>query len=318
MKRPHDIFPDLSNEYRDALWDYVAGGGETPLHKAYELGRLALASRTGLLGLVNMHQAAVVSLAQRIETDPAVFARLLQAANHFLLESLSPFEMMQLGNQESNAALRRLNEILEEEARRIAHILHDEAAQLLASVYLELADILRETPPAPVQLHVERITAHLDQVREQLRRLSHELRPPILDQLGLLPALQFLADGFRKRTGLDVTIENLTDHKGRFPPTIETALYRAVQEALNNVSRHAQAVHTRISVWNTKWTVYCSVKDDGRGFTPSPPGTDTAPRGLGLLGIQERVSSLHGSLQIDSTPGAGTELVISIPLGSDT
>lgn len=317
MKPTRVIFPDLTGEYREALRDYLSGGGEAPLHKAYELGRQALASGTGLLALVDMHQTAAIEFARTCSLDPTALDNTLRGSGRFLLESLSPFQMMQLGNQESNAALRRLNEILEEEARRIAHILHDEAAQLLASAYLELAQISREAPPPQVQRRVETITTHLDLVREQLRRLSHELRPPILDQLGLLPALQFLADGFRKRTGLDVTISNRTENRGRFPPPIETALYRAVQEALNNVSRHAKAKRTEVSVWNTKWTVNCVVKDDGQGFTPSAPGTDTAPRGLGLLGVQERVHSLHGTFKLDSAPGAGTELTISIPLGSD-
>lgn len=316
MNRGHVMAPALLDEYREALRDYLGGGGEASLHKAYELGRQALASGTGLMGLVDIHQSAAAEVLQaRAAAQPA--PGLQRSAGRFLMESLSPFEMMQLGNQESNAALRRLNEILEEEARRIAHVLHDEAAQLLASVYLELAEIQREAPPAPVRERVERITSHLDLVREQLRRLSHELRPPILDQLGLMPALQFLADGFRKRYALDVVINNNTDRGGRFPKAIETALYRAVQEALNNVIRHAQARCTAVTVWNTKWTVCCSIKDDGKGFNPSPPGTDTAPRGLGLLGIQERVASLHGNLKVDSAPGVGTELLISIPLGSD-
>lgn len=318
MNRGHVRAPGLQDEYREALRGYLNGGGEADLHKAYELGRQALASGIGLLGLVDVHQAAASELLQAWSGSPATAASGLHSTGRFLLETLSPFEMMQLGNQESNAALRRLNEILEEEARRIAHVLHDEAAQLLASVYLELAEIQREAPPAAVRERVERITSHLHLVREQLRQLSHELRPPILDQLGLLPALQFLADGFRKRSGLDVTIENRTEYRGRFPKAIETAFYRAVQEALNNVIRHAGAKHTAVTVWNTKWIVYCSIKDDGKGFTPSPPGTDTAPRGLGLLGIQERVASLHGTLKVDSAPGAGTELLISIPLGSNT
>src|SRR5690606_38506679 len=159
-------------------------------------------------------------------------------AGRFLIECLSPFEVLQLGNKEANAALRRLNQILEEEAKRIAHVLHDEAAQMLATVYLELSDLMREAPDT-VGEHVKRITSHLDTVREQLRRLSHELRPPILDQLGLLPALQFLGDGYRKRTALDVTVSGSVS--GRFHPEIETAIYRAVQESLNNVVRHANA-----------------------------------------------------------------------------
>lgn len=307
---PHD----LVDMYTQALKDYLTSGGEAPLHQAYELGRQALDSGVGLLGLVNIHREAASALLSKANGDAL---RQFRDAHHFLLESMAPFEMMQVGNQESNAALRRLNGILEEEAKRIAHILHDEAAQLLASVYLELAEILREVPPTPVRMHVEHITAHLDQVREQLRQLSHELRPPILDQLGLMPALQFLADGFRKRTGLQVEVENALAIDGRLPQGIETAFYRAVQEALNNVTRHAHAHNAHVRVWTDDKMVYCGVKDDGIGFSASAKGADALPRGLGLLGIQERIASLHGNFSVISTPGAGTELCISAPLGSN-
>src|SRR5690242_162113 len=237
---------DLGAMYKQALEEYLTGGGETSLHQAYELGRRVLDSGSGLLGLVNLHQEAAATLLKQANGDAQ---RQFREAHSFLMESMAPFEMMQVGNQESNAALRRLNAILEEEAKRIAHTLHDEAAQLLASVYLELAEIQREAPPAPIRKHVERITSHLDQVREQLRRLSHELRPPILDQLGLMPALQFLADGFRKRNRLQVHIVNrITDLPARLPQSVETALYRAVQEALNNVTRHARAGSATVQV----------------------------------------------------------------------
>jgi len=305
---------DLAAMYTQALKEYLTSGGETPLHQAYELGRQALDSGVGLLGLVNIHRQAASALLSKADGDAL---RQFREAHHFLLESMAPFELMQVGNQEANAALRRLNGILEEEAKRIAHILHDEAAQLLASVYLELAEILREVPPTPVREHVERITAHLDQVREQLRRLSHELRPPILDQLGLMPALQFLADGFRKRSGLQVPIENAITIEGRLSQGIETALYRAVQEALNNVTRHAHARSARVRVWTEDNMVHCSIKDDGIGFSASSKGEDAIPHGLGLLGIQERIASLHGNFKVISTPGAGTELRIGIPLGSN-
>lgn len=314
MKRMRTPYDGLTEMYRQALKEYLTEGGEAPLHQAYELGRQALDSSTGLLGLMSIHQEATTSLAKKANGD--ALQRFLDV-HHFLLESMAPFEMMRIGNQESNAALRRLNVILEDEAKRIAHTLHDEAAQLLASVYLELAEILREDPPAPIRTHVERITSHLDRVREQLRQLSHELHPPILDQLGLLPALQFLADGFQKRTGLRVGIENAVAHEGRLPKTIETALYRTVQEALNNITRHAQAHNARVRVWTEGRVVYCNVKDDGIGFSLSPTGTDGVPCGLGLLGIRERIASLYGTFELSSAPGAGTELVIAIPLGSN-
>jgi signal transduction histidine kinase len=306
----HSFSPDLHETYRKALRDYLTDGGEAPLLQAYELGRQALGTGVGLLGLVNIHQAAVVSLVKSHNGE----ARRLDDAHHFLIESMSPFEMMQIGNRESNAALRRLNNILEEEAKRIAHTLHDEAAQLLASVYLELAEIQRQTPPAELRQHVDRIAEHLDQVKDQLRRLSHELRPPILDQLGLMPALQFLTDGFRKRAGLTIVVDNAIADHGRLPPQVETALYRAVQEALNNIVRHAQAQCVWISIWLDQQVVFCSIRDDGRGFAPSlSPGQ----HGLGLMGIRERISSLYGAFEVNSTPGSGTELRISIPLGSN-
>jgi signal transduction histidine kinase len=306
--------PDLHDMYRTALKSYLADGGEAPLHEAYELGRQAMGSGVGLLGLVNIHHTALTAL---IRESPGDMAQRLEGSYRFLVESMSPFEMMQIGHQESNAALRRLNGILEEEAKRIAHTLHDEAAQLLASAYLEIAEIQRESPPPSIREHVDRISEQLDMVSDQLRRLSHELRPPILDQLGLLPALQFLADGFRKRAGLKIDIENALEDQGRLPQPVETALYRTTQEALNNVVKHAQASCVGIKVWSEDGLVHCSIKDDGKGFAAPALAGSAQAHGLGLLGMRERINSLHGSFEVISRTGAGTELRIGIPLGSN-
>jgi signal transduction histidine kinase len=304
---------DLDESYRAALREYLAQGGEAPLLQAYELGRQALDSGVGLLGLVNIHENAVAEVITKANGQTA---RHLHGAHQFLLESMAPFEMMQIGHREANAALRRLNNVLEDEAKRIAHALHDEAAQLLASVYLELAEIQRLAPPQAIRTHTERISSQLDVVSDQLRRLSHELRPPILDQLGLMPALEFLADGFRKRAGLKVEIDNFIADRGRLPQLIETALYRTVQEALNNVMKHAHAQRVRVRIWIEQQLVCCTVKDDGAGFQTSG-GSDTGPGGLGLVGIRERIGSLHGAFEINSRPGSGTELRVSIPLGEN-
>lgn len=302
----------LGDHYRRALHDFLQNGGERPLHQAYELGRAALQSGLSILELVNVHDSLTRTLLGENPSCDAALLEQLEAAERFLVECLSPFEMLQLGNRESIAALKRLNAILEDEAKRIAHVLHDEAAQLLASVYLELSELQRDTPDSPpVHERVARITAHLDQVREQLRRLSHELRPPILDKLGLLPALEFLSDGYRKRAALNVDVDGILS--GRLPAEVETAFYRVVQEALNNISRHAHAHNVQIRVRRASGRVRCTISDDGVGFNKKTVFTRSGSKGLGLIGIQERVAALHGTFDIRSVPGSGTRLSISIP-----
>ena len=306
--------PQLYTSYEQALSQYLKEGGETALHEAYEYGRQALDSRMQLLNFIDMHQNALSKVINPEESEQAQ----IEAANKFLLEALSPYEMLLISNAESNAALRRLNQILEEEARRIAHTLHDEAAQMLASVYLEIAEINREKPGKRIVKHLNQVVSQLDQVRDQLRRLSHELRPPILDRLGLLPALRFLAEGFQKRDRIHIGITDETATNSRFAQPIETALYRAVQEALNNIVKHAQATRAEIRVWTEDDWVACNIVDNGVGFKPPKPGSDLEMRGLGLLGIQERISSLHGSFTVISTPGTGTELRIKVPVAFES
>lgn len=298
----------FTRRYAAALQDYLVQGGEGQLHTGYELGREALNDRVGLLDLVDAHNRATAAV---LEASRAVSAGAddgIRSAGRFLMEVLSPFEMLNRSHQEANAALRRLNEILEDEAKRIAHALHDEAGQLLATVYLELAELHR-VAPEPVLVHAKRISTHLDEVRDQLRRLSHELRPLILDELGIVPALEFLAAGFRRRAGLNVTVRPSVT--GRFDPAVETVIYRAAQEALTNVVKHARATRVDIRLWTANGMLRCAVRDDGVGFETDPFGS-TSP-GLGLIGIKERVRVLDGSVSVTPASGGGTELSVSIP-----
>src|SRR5258708_14761991 len=126
---------------------------------------------------------------------------LLTAASDFLAETLSPYEMAHRGVQDAIAAMRQLNETLEEEIKRIAYAVHDEAGQLLVAVHLALADVARELPGRQKE-QLGRIEELLKQVEKQLRRYSHELRPTVLDDLGWIPAIRFLAEGGAKRASL--------------------------------------------------------------------------------------------------------------------
>ncbi len=200
----------------------------------------------------------------------------------------------------------------EEEAKRIAHQLHDEAGQITASIHLALAEIGGGLP-APDRERLQQVTASLDEIEERLRRLSHELRPTILDDLGLRPALEFLAEGFSARSGIAIRVEGTT--KGRVDPVIETAIYRVVQEALTNIARHSSAGDATIELMHENERLRCTIRDDGVGFDTKlvRPG-DGGHRGLGLLGIRERLDALGGRMRIRSTPAAGTELSVAVPI----
>ena len=209
----------------------------------------------------------------------------------------------------SEEALRRMNQTLEEETKRLAHEVHDEAGQLIATAQLALADVALEMP-ASSREGVAKVSRVLDEVADQLRRLAHELRPTVLDDLGLLSALEFLSQGVIKRTGLDVRVEGST--AGRLDPIIETTLYRVVQEAVLNVVKHARARSVIIRVEHGPTHIRCSIRDDGVGFDAG--GQPKGPRGLGLLGIGHRVETLGGRLEIRTRLGQGTTLVVGIPV----
>jgi len=306
-----ELKSDFSDRYRRILKEYLASKeDEGILHEAYQLGREALENGKGLLALSNMHQDALKAELRHSSVNYDELKYRMFRAGRLLDELLSPFEVSRLGSQDANHALRRLYDVLEAETKRIAHMLHDESGQVLATVYLELAEIKRNVPE-PVVIRINHLTGLLDEVREQLRRLSHELRPLILDQLGLMPALYFLSNGVKKRSGLDLSIDGTTD--GRLRPSIEIVLYRTVQEALTNIIRHSHASKAQVRVWVTNGVIYLSINDNGIGFEQSHDGRQSFG-GLGLIGIQERISALKGTYRFSSAAGDGTTLQVSIPL----
>ena len=235
---------------------------------------------------------------------------LLSAAAEFLAETLSPYEMAHRGVQDAIAALRQFNETLEEEIKRIAYAVHDEAGQFLVAVHLALAEVARELPE-PQKERVGRIEELLNQVEKQLRRYSHELRPTVLDDLGWIPAIRFLAAGVSKRTNLSIQIK--TAVAGRLPGPIEIALYRIVQEALTNAAKHSKASRVWIRIGRKNRIFCCSIEDDGVGFDVRAVQSDGKRRGLGLIGMQERLNGIGGTLSINSARGRGTRLLIQLP-----
>lgn len=299
-----------TEEYRAALERFMGGAGEAALSNAYEIGRRALAGGLGILDLVSMHEKAVATLLPRKSAD--------DMAGSFLLESLSPFEISLRSVDEANAALRRLNELLEGEVGRIAHALHDQAGSILATATLELDMAVRELLPSGHR-RLASVRRLLDETGEQLRHLSHELRPTILDDLGLRPALEFLAQGIEQRTGLKIKVTGQL--RTRLPVGAEIAVYRIAHEALNNAVRHGGgSPNVTIAIEQIGGgpqgaeQVRCVISDDGAGFDVDTVLAPGGKRGLGLLGMRERASAVGGTCQIISAPGQGTRVEVVVPL----
>jgi signal transduction histidine kinase len=302
---------DLADDYVIALQHYLAEPEESALARAYELGRQALTDGLGVLAMAAAHSRALTSVLSTPLGDNNEREHLLSALEAFLAEALSPFEMANRGFWEANLAGHLLNDVLEGQAKRIASALHDEAGQLLACVHLALAAAATKLPAdCANEIHAAR--GLLDQTEQRLRNLAHELRPPILDDLGLVAALEFLTDGVSKRWGLAVTLQ--VSITRALPATLETTCYRIIQEALNNIVKHAQATHAVVIVQQTTEQIRCSILDDGIGYDAEAIAEGKHPRGLGLREIRERVTALGGTLRMGANPPHGTALTVDIPL----
>jgi signal transduction histidine kinase len=300
----------IAEEYERILLEHLRSPGEETLRQIYELGRRALAEGVGILEMVVLQHGVLHRILRGSSTTEELL-RTLEVGQVLLVESLTVYEMTHQNSREASATWRLLNERLEGEAKRIAHALHDEAGQLLATAYISLDELAPELPPR-VRRRLLETRGILDRIGEELRRVSHELRPTILDDLGLVPALEFLAEGVSRRGGFRVNVDGAI--QGRLPPAVETALYRVVQEALTNVSRHSRARNVGLELRRQGSEVVCTVRDDGVGFDPQKALSSGGHAGLGLIGIKERLAAVGGSLTLSTVPGQGAALMFAIPL----
>lgn len=203
-------------------------------------------------------------------------------------------------------------DVQEQERRRIARELHDEIGQGLTALKLALENSFEDTKSTVDPRLMEALTTAGELFRD-VRRIAYDLRPPMLDDLGLLAALISLSDKCRAQTGLEVNIR----HSGldaRLPHDIETAVFRITQEALTNVMRHADVTLADVAVWVANDTVVLRVEDKGLGIDDCAP--QQSRRGAGILGMQERAAMLGGTLTIDTCIGAGTTITVELPLHS--
>lgn len=209
---------------------------------------------------------------------------------------------------------RRLLEVQEAERRHLARELHDEVGQLLTGLKLTM-ELAARLPPSEFQAGLAEARAMVRDLTAHVRDLSLRLRPTMLDDLGLLPALLWHFQRYTAQTRVRVAFE----HRGaerRFPPEVETAAYRLVQEALTNVARHAGVSEVTVRVWLDRNQLCVQVEDRGAGFDLQ--AVRNAGTSGGISGMEERAALLDGVLTIESAQGKGTRLTVELPVGDTT
>lgn len=215
---------------------------------------------------------------------------------------------------EANEALRamslRLVEVQEKERRFMARELHDEVGQVLTGLKM-LVDQSLALAPEPLQGKLNDAVSLIDELMGHMRQLSLELRPQVLDDLGLLIALEWLFKRYASQTGIKVDFRHAPLPK-RLPQHAETALFRVVQEALTNVARHAKVANVTARLWADEERAGVQVADQGIGFDAAQ--ALAARASTGLLGMKEREELLGGDFTLESIPGKGTRLTVEVPL----
>jgi len=277
------------------------------------LGRLGLTAEAGLVvPLVFRGRGYGVLMAvDRLEGGPA-----FTAEDQRLLEAFAASAATAIATAVTVEGERRRQRLAaaEQERAHWARELHDETLQNLAALRLGLAAQLHSSDSETVIETVRDAVAQLEQEIRTLRALVTDLRPAALDDLGAQAAIEDLAERARSR-GLDVDlVMDLAYEQGRKPDRhvseVETTMYRIIQEALNNATKHGDARHAHVEVVEDDTTVRMTVRDDGRGFDP-----DVHTDGFGLLGMRERVELLHGTFNVTSLPGEGTTIEVTFPAG---
>lgn len=250
---------------------------------------------------------------------PPDLARLAEQVQQIARENESLFRQLSEGERRFRGLARGVWRVQEEERARLARELHDGIGQTLTALKIRLEQLARQAAPAPALGDglAESVTL-VTQALEETRQLSHLLRPRILDDLGLVPALTWFARQLHRLSGLEteVRVDGMSDE--RLDPDVETLLFRVVQEALNNVVKHSGAGTARLELQHRDGWLRLRITDAGQGFDPARAMADHGGgAGYGLRGIRERVELFDGRLAVRSAPGEGTVVRVEVPAGAE-
>jgi signal transduction histidine kinase len=218
--------------------------------------------------------------------------------------------------EELRALAARLETIREEERTRIARELHDELGQTLTALKLDLAWLQHRLSRSNGELvdRCDGLLGRLDEVMVSVRRIVTELRPSVLDQLGLADAIEWQAQDFAQRTGLALDLDIKTGRAAP-PDAMASAVFRMLQEALTNVAKHANATRVRVALRIGADSLRLEVRDDGRGIAQRE---QRGSHSLGLLGLRERAIAWGGTLSVSGSPSAGTTVSLQLPMPAGT
>ena len=266
--------------------------------------------------LVEARSTAVRALARRKELERTVADLKAQAVDWEQKAELALRKQREDELKRRQEELRELSarvlEAREDEKARIARELHDELGQLLTALKMDLAWVRERTAPGATAAKMEQMVGLLDQTVSATRRISADLRPLMLDDLGLADAATWLVDDFGKRSSIQCRIQvSGAEAIERLPKSAATAIYRAIQESLTNIGRHSGARNAWIMLRDGDGAIEVEVEDDGRGIAPEDLAKSSS---LGLKGMRERIAFLGGSLEIARAPRGGTRLRVRVPL----
>jgi signal transduction histidine kinase len=293
--------------------------------------QMVMLGAAGAVVIVAIIAVAAVMLGRAIERPVGALVRAAESAarvGYGRAEAAGgPLEIARLSNafnemvdrrSESERNLKALSERLlvvqEQERMRVAREIHDDLGQALTALKMDVIGLVEKSPPAPeLAPMIDRIGLTLENAVTAVQRISSELRPSILDDLGLFAAIEYEAQTFEERTGIECELSI-----PETPPAVEkaaaTAIYRMVQEALTNVARHSNASRVELRVRERGEELLLEIRDDGRGITAEELAD---PASLGLAGIRERAEILGGTARIEGVPGRGTIVSVRLPLRAD-
>jgi PAS domain S-box-containing protein len=253
-------------------------------------------------------------LEQEITRRHAAEKALTKSERH----ALGLLEQSQHMQEQLRMLSRKVLTAQEQERKRISRDLHDVIAQTLTSINLRLATLKGDIMIAPEDLeqNIVRTQRLVEDSVNIVHQFARELRPTVLDDLGLVPALHSFMKGFKEQTGIHLsltafpTVEQVSEDK-------RTVLYRVVQEALNNIAQHAKASRVDVTIHKVKASneICMKIKDDGQGFKPDEQARGKKRHRLGLLGMRERLEMINGTFAVESAPGKGTTILAQIPFG---